>query len=314
MTAEREAASLEANTTAQPVERREQGAGGGSDGGALAVRVDAELARLDAEAKRRAKARTALRPLARAQAFDDLKKLEKQLAKVRKALPPEVLAECGLEGLLGELDEWRAGAAGRLRQGLGRALKDACEQAGLTLKVIGKEEPVELRIPPFGVLIHFEKGLAEVLFARQIVKSCPAKVEDILAAHAAARRELEAGFEPQEFFARCLAAYRATLAATGRKGGERVEILEFLPSLALQMQPKKFQVDPVAGNYQGYSRARFAYDVDRLRQAGGLSSDGKRINFGVATGTTASNKKRVVYLEDGEGRGEYKLTVYFTEA
>ena len=92
MTAEREAARLEANTTAQPVERREQGAGGGSDGGALAVRVDAELARLDAEAKRRAKARTALRPLARAQAFDDLKKLEKQLAKVRKSLPPEVLA------------------------------------------------------------------------------------------------------------------------------------------------------------------------------------------------------------------------------
>ena len=31
-----------------------------------------------------------------------------------------------------------------------------------------------------------------------------------------------------------------------------------------------------------------------------------------ATGTTASDKDRVVYLEDPDGTGEYKLTIFFT--
>ena len=38
------------------------------------------------------------------------------------------------------------------------------------------------------------------------------------------------------------------------------------------------------------------------------------MNFGVATGSSASRKDRVVYLEDEHGDGEYKLTVFFTPA
>ena len=83
---------------------------------------------------------------------------------------------------------------------------------------------------------------------------------------------------------------------------------------ATRKQSKKFQEEPVASNFRGYSRAQFAYDVLRLRKAGALTQAGKRINFGVATGTTATKKNRVLYMEDGEGKGEYKLTVYFTEA
>jgi len=37
------------------------------------------------------------------------------------------------------------------------------------------------------------------------------------------------------------------------------------------------------------------------------------MNLGVATGTTASDKRRVLYLEDEAGNGEYKLTVFFTK-
>jgi hypothetical protein len=37
------------------------------------------------------------------------------------------------------------------------------------------------------------------------------------------------------------------------------------------------------------------------------------MSLGVATGSTAAQKKRVVYFEDEEGHGEYKLTVYFTK-
>ncbi|MCA9002049.1 MAG: hypothetical protein KDB61_09005, partial [Planctomycetes bacterium] len=71
---------------------------------------------------------------------------------------------------------------------------------------------------------------------------------------------------------------------------------------------------PITGNYKGYSRGQFAYDVHRLRLARGLQQDGKRMNLGVATGTTASNKSRVIYMEDEFGQGEYKLNIFFTEA
>jgi hypothetical protein len=36
------------------------------------------------------------------------------------------------------------------------------------------------------------------------------------------------------------------------------------------------------------------------------------MNLGVATGSTASQKKRVLYFEDEDGSGEYKLTLFFT--
>ncbi len=59
-------------------------------------------------------------------------------------------------------------------------------------------------------------------------------------------------------------------------------------------------------------RTEFAYDVLRLRKAGKLSHEGRRMNLGVATGSSASQKKRVIYFEDEFGSGEYKLTVFFT--
>jgi hypothetical protein len=96
--------------------------------------------------------------------------------------------------------------------------------------------------------------------------------------------------------------------------GERVEITDFLPYLALQLQSAAFRVEPSANNYRGYSRARFAFDLMRLRDELGLSRDGWRLNLGVATGTTATKKNRALFCEDAFGDGEFKLTVFFTRA
>ena len=38
------------------------------------------------------------------------------------------------------------------------------------------------------------------------------------------------------------------------------------------------------------------------------------MNLGVATGTSATQKQRVLFVEDEEGEGEFKLTVFFTRA
>ena len=78
------------------------------------------------------------------------------------------------------------------------------------------------------------------------------------------------------------------------------------------MQGPRFRVEPTSENFKGYGRVRFAWDVLRLRRARMLTQGGLRMNLGVATGSTASQKKRVLYFEDEDGNGEYKLTLFFT--
>lgn len=226
-------------------------------------------------------------------------------------IPEGAVARCGADHILDEARQHVAEAPDRIRRELGRALKSECEARGLGFRVVSKEEPVEVRIPPFAVVLDFKTARAELRFARETVDSCPAAADPILAAHSRALKALESGFDPRAFFKRCLVAYRQALAAEGRAEGERVELLAFLPLLALQAQPKRFLARPTKDGFKPYSRAHFAYHVWKLREANALAQDGRRLNLGVATGTSASDKDRVVYLEDPDGTGEYKLTVFF---
>ena len=267
--------------------------------------------RLRSEANHLTVAATALGPLARAAAYEDLKKLGATVEKVEEKIPSQVHEEAGLADLLGRIRNWVDEAGERLRRRLGRELGEACANAGLEFRVISRESPVEVRIAPFAVLLDFEKGQAVLKFARLEVARAPAETEAILAAHASARRELDTAFDPEQFFTRCHRAWRAARAAKG-ESGERIEILDCLPYLAVEMQGPRFRVDPTDANFKGYGRVQFAWDVLRLRRARMLTQDGFRMNLGVATGTTASQKKRVLYFEDEEGNGEYKLTIFFT--
>lgn len=202
----------------------------------------------------------------------------------------------------------------RVRERLAGELRAACEARGLSLRVVSREEPVEVRIPPLAVVIDREKARAELRFAKQPLAICGAKAEEIVAAHAEAVEALRKGFDPEGFFAACVRAWRAARAAAGPEATERVEILSFLPQLALQMQSESFRANPNAKNYREYTRARFAFDVLQLQRAGKIVQSGQRLNLGVATGTTASQRNRAIWLEDEQGEGEFKLTVYFTAA
>ncbi|MEZ5976467.1 MAG: hypothetical protein R3E96_16985 [Planctomycetota bacterium] len=246
-------------------------------------------------------------------ALVDFAKLEKDLRAWQSEIGEDGLTRHGLGPLVAALEEHLTAGKRRHRKQLGQDLKTACSTAGLPLKVISREDPVELRIPPLAVRLDLESGRAEILFARQVLDQCPADVTEILACRARALAGLEGEFDAAAFFERCWNAYRAGLAATGGKLGDRLELLDFMAQMALQMQGRKFQIDPARENYRGYTRGQFAFDVNRLRLARGLQQGGKRINFGVATGTAATKKDRVIYMEDENGQGEYKLNVFFSE-
>lgn len=272
----------------------------------------AELKELATSAK---DAVAALRPLLKPAAHDDLQKLGDQLGSIRARLEPlpEAAPRARALDLVDALETRRKADLEALRERLGPDLKAAAEAAGLTMKVLSREEPIRVRIPPFGVTIDRERGRATLEFAREAVGECAADAEAIVAAHGEARAALEAGFEPEAFFAACLDAWkaaRATGAASETTG--RVEITAFMPFLALFLQPTAFRTSPSARNFREVTRAAFAYGVMRLRQERRLISGGWRFNLGVATGTSASSKKNVIWFEDEHGDGEFKLTVFFT--
>jgi hypothetical protein len=279
------------------------------------ARAAAALGVLKAEVADLAKLASTLAPLGRAASYSDLSKVPALLDKLASkltALPAPVAARGVL--LIEQVREEFEARRARVRENLSRELNAGCRERGLELRVVSKEDPVELRIAPLGVRIDRERGQAEIRFAKFPLAACAADAGEILAAREQALRTLERDFDAAQFFAACLTAWKAARGAGLGGTGDRVEILDFLPYLALQFQSPPFRVEPTAKNYVGYTRARFAFDVHRLRNEGRLSHDGWRLNLGVATGTTAANKKRVIWFEDGDGQGEFKLTVFFTRS
>lgn len=289
-----------------------------------AAEVDAESAPLerrvaDLQAKWKAEAKalgilvTAFGPLAKATTYQDLSKLPALLEKTETKVAALAVGDRGKAAL----DEIRSDLRERrksMQERLAKDLSAACQAQGLELRVLRREEPVEVRIAPFAVVIDREKGKAELRFARLRLEECAADATAIVETHDRVLAELRRDFEAERFFDACLKAWRAACGAGSAGASERVEILEFLPYLTLQLQSRAFSVEPSESNFRGYSRVRFAYDVQRLRREGGLTRDGWRMNLGVATGTTASKKNRTIFFEDEHGDGEFKLTVFFTRA
>ncbi len=266
-----------------------------------------------AEAQALGKLATAFGPLAKPKTYENLPKLPALLEKVEAKIRPLAVAARGVV----VLDEIRADLRERRRrvhERLARDLSAECKAAGLELRVVRREEPIEVRIPPFAVLIDREKGRAELRFARLPIAACEADAAVIVRAHGQSLKAMGQAFQADRFFDACFKAWRAACSTGSGGSGDRIEILDFLPYLALQHQSPAFRVEPIERNFRSYSRARFAYDTLRLRQAGQLTHDGWRMNLGVATGTTATKKNRAIFFEDEHGDGEFKLTVFFTRA
>jgi hypothetical protein len=108
-----------------------------------------------------------------------------------------------------------------------------------------------------------------------------------------------------------LGAYRSLLARAGREFGERVDVVDLLPEVALAVQGEKFRGDPRRGSFADYPRAQFAWDLAALVRSGLLAAGGLRLEIGPATMGTTAHKRRVLWLEAGPGGGQYCLSLRF---
>lgn len=271
------------------------------------VRVQSERERLLAAAKESTANARLLGPLTKESAYGDWKKLSRTVLQMK---PKVQGGNQPLLNMLTELEGWLREAPETQRREVGRLLKQMCEERGLSFGVTSRDDPVKLRIAPFAVEIDFQAGKASLQFAQKIISAARVDAADILAKREEIMKHWDTGFDPGQFHERCRRAWRAAKAAE-EQVEDRVEILKFLPHLALQMQSEKFAIEPESKSFQGYGRARFAYDIMKLRRDRKLDHGGWRLNLGVATGGSGQDNKRAVYFEDEHGVGEKKINVFF---
>lgn len=193
---------------------------------------------------------------------------------------------------------WSADERAERRRLLAEGLKRGAAERGLRLRVLSKE-PLELRLPPFGVLISVEGDLCQLFFAKEEVARCGATAGELFSTWATARETLDGDFLPEAFFAQLQSAYQ-------RLGGAGwVELADLWRELVWLRQPEAFRREPSARAFVAYPRWAFAYDLWRLRRDRRLSQGGQRLSLAPATGGAMRDKSRLFFLEDPDGEGTF---------
>ena len=243
--------------------------------------------------------------------WSDPRAVEKDLDGLAEhALERALELSAGIRELVERGKTWLASEKEERRSRLARGLKEGAAARQVPLLVVTRE-PLELRLPPLGVAIDIEEARATITFGQQELAACPADAEEILEAREKALSQLDrSGWDPEVFHRDLRQAWLAAVARTGQGEGW-VELAEVLPQLAFALQSPRWRLDPSPRNFTGYGKAQFLYELNRLRSAGGLSCDGWRLVLGPATGASTRDKRRVFWVEDGEGRGAYHLTLRF---
>jgi hypothetical protein len=173
--------------------------------------------------------------------------------------------------------------------GLGRELMRSL--AGITPRLVADRE---WRLGPLVVAIDGAK--AQLRYAREPVGTSAASAEAIAGAWKRAKTRLEArSLAPDALLPKLADAYRGVVAAAGKRAGDRVPLVEVRAAI-------------------GGTRAQFAWDLARLRRERRLAlPDGRRIDLGIATGHAATQRSRVVWIEDESGGGAFYETIRLLE-
>lgn len=164
---------------------------------------------------------------------------------------------------------------------------------GLTPRLIA-ESPEEWRIGPVTVLVDRPGGTAQVRYAREVVARAaldPAAI--VTACERALARLARESLAPAALLPALAAAYAGCLGQARAPDGARVPLVDIIAPTGR------------AAGRRTYSRAQFAWDLARLRRERRLEEAGRRVQLDVATGAAPLQRRRVVWIEDESGGGQY---------
>jgi len=206
-----------------------------------------------------------------------------------------------------KLDELRF----QMRRSLIHELESSCKEKGRAFKRLG-DSPPELLLAPLTLTIDLSRLEAVVFFGRHELVRTPADAGKILDAVEAQEKALTKGqHTPERFIEELFFAYRAVLGRLGKTMGERIDIAEILPYVALLRQGPGFCSDPLRETFKSFGRAHFLFGLSRLRSLRILEYQEYRLDLGTATGDSAKKKKRVFFIPDGLGGGQLYLSIRF---
>ena len=269
------------------------------------------LGMVDQQVKALLKVQKALKILADANALESPQKVT-AACKLLETFDPNAFGlDVDFGALLSLTIEDQKQRAGKRRIEFGRNIKEMAAQKNVSCQMI-TTDPMTFSLPPFTVSINLEKNLATIHYARLAIEELPAKPEKIMAALQKNMQRLDTGWSGEGFFDALYAAYEFEVFKRGGHPGDRITLVNLLAFVALSFQNLKFRQDPVAGHYRAYGRVRMAYDLAGLRRSGLLERNGRRLNLGTATGAATRNKKDVLFVEEGEDRGQYYLSIWFS--
>lgn len=167
---------------------------------------------------------------------------------------------------------------------------------GVRARRIG-DRPETWRLGSLILSVDRERDRATLSYAGQsVARGLRCDATAVVAGYRRATERLAAGsLAPDAMFDALASAYRQTLASRGAPAGARVPLVEVGAALT-------------ASRGRGYTRAQLAHDLARLRREGPLCRDGLRIDLGVATGSAATRKSEVLWIEEGSS-GQYFATM-----
>lgn len=251
-----------------------------------------------------------LKELSAPQGLADTRKLKQKLEQLKRLSWSHPSLEQSVAELAAQLEEWRVLEERQRPMQFGRLLKDAADECGVPFAPLTSDPPC-YRLDPLTVEISISKGVATLAYARIPLGECSLDAKDILEQRERYLAALEGdNFDPKKHLEQLHLAYRRCLLAEQKNPGDRVDLVDLLPELALLQQSERFRLDPTRENFKPYGKVRLGYDLARLRRAGQLEHQGTRLTLGTATMGTTKHKERVLYLEEA-GRGQFYLSLAF---
>ena len=217
------------------------------------------------------------------------------------------IAEEAVTGVREQLNELR-----RLKKrALIHDLAAACQERGRPFKRIG-DTPPELLLGLFTVTLDLARLEAVITFARQELARVPAEAGKILDALESEEKKLQKRQPaPERFIEQLFWAYQAVCSRDEKPIGERVDIADAFPFVALFQQTQAFLNNPVRERFTSFSRAHFLLALSLLRTTRTFEHRGYRLDLGTATGNSTRNKNRVFFLPDAAGSGQLYLSLRF---
>jgi len=177
----------------------------------------------------------------------------------------------------------------------GASLRDAF--AGINVTIHGLMPTIEAG--RFEISVHLQARSATLSYGKELLaKHLPLSVENILKAYQAAEKHI---IQRQEDSALWIQQLYDAYAATRRPDNNRVNVVDCYFELVMLRQKKGFRAAPTKGAFVEYSRAQFAYDLDRFVNRSQLNYKKLRPVLHVAIKATTDNSERSLWVVEGSG-------------